>query len=117
MKRGERRSGLDGELIERQVVSRMVESPAEFVPPAIEPLPLARIDQIERHALEIAFGDSERGKSLRARVHAAKRLEAGIVEGLDTERHAVDAGSAISGKAFRLDTGGIGFQSNLGVGG
>src|SRR6478736_1394923 len=59
MQRGERRARLDGELIERQVVLRVVQSARQLVAPCGQGLPLPRIDQVEGYALEILLGDDK----------------------------------------------------------
>ena len=47
---------------------------------------------------------------------AAECLEVWVVQRLDAERHAVDAGRAVALKARRLHAGGIGFQRDFGIG-
>ena len=47
---------------------------------------------------------------------AAERLERGIVERLDAERDAVDAGGAVAAKARGFDAGRVGFQRHLDIG-
>src|SRR4029078_9561887 len=82
MKCRERRALLDGELVEREGVLRVGERAGELLAPGLHLLPLPRIDQVAGHALEIALGDGERGKSLFARVLATERFQARIVERL-----------------------------------
>ena len=52
----------------------------------------------------------------RERVHAAKLGEHAIVERLDAERDAVDAGGAVAAEAGGFDAGRIGFEADLDVG-
>src|ERR1700693_4497252 len=49
-------------------------------------------------------------------VQPPEKAELGIVQRLDAEGDAVDAGSAVAAEAFRLDARRIGFEGDLGVG-
>src|SRR5687767_1790980 len=100
-----RRVGLDRELVERQMLAGFGDRALEFGGPRLRRLSLSRIDQVERIALESAARDGDGGERLFGGVRAAERLQCIVVEGLDAERHAIDAGGAIALKACRLDAG------------
>ena len=116
MARGKRRAGLDGQLIEREMVLRVSEGAGELLAPGADALPLAAIDQVEGDAVESALGDGECGKRLLSTMHAAERFEVRIIERLHAERDPVDAGQAVAGEALRLDARWIGLERDLGVG-
>src|SRR5262245_30993321 len=104
--RGERRAGLDRELIEREVVGGVAKREAELVAPGLRRLALARIDEVERDAAEMALGKVERRERLIGGVLAPERFQACVVERLHPEREPVDAGGTIAGEARRFDAGG-----------
>ena len=83
--------------------------------PGSQSLRFPCIDKVERHAVEIALGDSERRKRFICRMHASERLEARIVESLHTERDAIDARGTVAREPFRFDAGWIGFKRNLNI--
>src|SRR5512144_2917981 len=60
MARRKRRALLDGQLIEREVIGDMIERVVKLPAPLARGLPLARIDEVEGDAVEIAFGERER---------------------------------------------------------
>ena len=96
VKRGERRVGLDGELVEREMLGRLGDGARELGAPGRRGLARPRIDEVERIALERAARDRDGGERLVGRVHAPERLERGVVERLHAERHPVDAGGAVA---------------------
>ena len=115
MPRGERRALLDGELIEREVVGGMIQRASQLRFPLDRRLSFPRIDQIERHALEMALGERKRGQRFFGRVLSSKRFEASIVERLHAERQPVDAGRPIAREILGLDAGRIGLERDLGI--
>ena len=113
----EDRVGLDGELVDRQMLAGHRHRLGQLGAPGRLALAGAGVDEVERSARE----DRRRGLDRLDRfgdvVTAAERLEVGVVERLDADRQAVDAGGAIAAEAPRLDAGGIGLEGDFGVGG
>ena len=64
----------------------------------------------------MALGERKRGERLVDGVHAAERLQALIVERLNPERQAIDAGVAVAREVLGLDARGIGFERDLRIG-
>ncbi len=62
MQRLEASAGLDGELVEREVVGSERERPVEFRLPLGQLLARAGIDQVEGEAREQGAGELERGE-------------------------------------------------------
>ena len=107
---------LDGELIEREMLACLRERALELRRPHRGRLARARIDQVERGAIEALARDLNRIERLLHAVHPPELLERGIVERLHPERHAVHPCGAIAAKARRLDAGRIGLERHLDVG-
>src|SRR5579862_2810230 len=80
----------------------------EFRLPGGKRLARARINQIERVAVEDGARDGNRLERLLRAVQAAELLQREVVERLHAERDAVDAGGAIAAEARRLNAGRIG---------
>ena len=116
MQRVERRLGLDGELIERQMLGRLRDGALEFVGPRRRCLTRPRVNQVERIALEGCAGDLDRIERLLRGVQPAKLLQRVVVERLHAERNPVDARVAITTEPIRLDAGRVGFERDLGAG-
>ena len=64
----------------------------------------------------MTLGERKRGERLFGCVHAAERLQALIVERLNAERQAIDAGCAVAREVLGLDARGIGFERDLRIG-
>ena len=88
----------------------------EFGRPFLRLLPRPRIDQVERVAVEHLARDVDGVERFACGVQPAELGQHAIIERLHAERHAIDAGGAITAKALRLDAGRIGFQGDLGIG-
>ena len=116
MERGKRRVLLDGQLIEREMVAGFGQGAGELGRPILRVLARPGIDQVERVAIENAARDADRIERFARGVHAAKLGEHAIVERLDAERDAVDAGGAVAAEAGGFDAGRIGFEADLDVG-
>ena len=71
----ERRAGLDGQLIERQMLGRFRDRALEFGGPGLQRLARARINQIERITLEDRARDRDRVERLLRGVQPAEFLE------------------------------------------
>ncbi|GJE60415.1 hypothetical protein MPOCJGCO_2527 [Methylobacterium trifolii] len=112
----ERRAGLDGELVEGQVLGRPRDRIRQLGPPRRRRLAGAGVDQVEGGAGERRLRDPDRLERLRGAVQAPERLQRGVVERLDAERHPVDPGGPVAAKTPRLDAGGVGLQGDLGLG-
>ena len=110
-----RRAFLDGELIERQVLGGFRDRVLQFVGPHPRRLVGARIDQVERVALEGGAGDRDRLERLARSVQPAQGFQRRIVERLHAERDAIDAGRAIALEARRLHAGRVGLQRHLDI--
>jgi len=74
MQRGKRRFLLDRELIEREVFAGLFARALEFGGPGSRRLPRARVDQIERIALEDGTRDRHRLERLLRRNCSARAL-------------------------------------------
>ena len=107
--------GLDGQLIERDMVSDMVERSCELIAPLGLGLSRSAVDEVEAEAGKERGGELNRMKRLGDRVLAPERLEVGVAQRLHADRQAVDAGGAISAKPPRFDAGRVGFERDLGV--
>ena len=112
----ERRALFDGELIQRQVFGRFRDRQLQFIRPHLRRLVGAGVDQIERISVEGGARDRNRVERFLRGMQAPQRLQRCIVQRLHAERHAIDAGGAITAKARRLDAGGVGLQRDFDVG-
>ena len=113
----EPRPGLDGELVQRQVIDRHRHRLGELRRPVRHLLALARIDEIEAHPWKDRAGDCEGAPRLGDVVHPPECLQRPVVECLHPHRQPVDPGSAVAPEAPGLDRGRIGLERHLGVGG
>ena len=116
MQRGEWRLLLDGELIERQMLGGFVDRAEKLGAPCGRRLARARVNQIERIALECGAGDLHGVERFLRGVQPPEFFQRRIVERLHAERDAIDAGRPIAAKARRLDAGGIGLKRDLDIG-
>ena len=62
-------------------------------------------------------GDIEGGARLGGGVLAAEGAQVGVLQRLDAQRDAVDAGRGIAPEPGGLDAGGVGFERDFGAGG
>src|SRR5262245_10568552 len=109
------RARLDGELVEREVVTRHRQRVRQLPLPVVQCLTGPRIDEVEREAGERLTRYLDRGLRLSGSVEAAEIAQVGVVEGLHAERDAVDPRGAVVAKPRRLDGGRIGLQRDLGA--
>ena len=98
------------------MLGRLGNGALELGRPGFDRLARARVDQIERIALEIRARDGNGFERFLRRVQATEFLQRRVVERLHAERDAVDAGRAIAAKARGFDAGRIGFQRDFDVG-
>ena len=73
-----------------------------------------RVDEIEGVAIEDRARDLDGADRLGGAVQPAKRLEVGVVQRLDAERDAIDAGGAIATEARGLDARRVGLERDFG---
>ncbi len=97
------------------MIGSMSEREGELIFPLAHGLAFARIDQIERDAIEMLLGERQRGQRFLRGMLAAERLEAVIVERLHAERGSVDPGGTVARELLRLDAGGVGFERDLDI--
>ncbi len=74
-----------------------------------------RVDQVEADAPEMLLRGFQRGKAVARRVGAAEEAKRRVVEALQPEREAVDAGGLEIRKSRRFDRVGIGLERDLDV--
>ena len=89
---------------------------AQLLLPGRQRLAGARIDEIEREALEGRARDVDRRLRLGDGVDAPERLQDVVAQRLHAERHAIDTRRAIAAKAGRLDAARVGLERDLGAG-
>jgi hypothetical protein len=94
MQRRERRALFDGELIKRQMLRRFRDRGAQLRFPGLKGLARSRIDQIERRSFECRLCDADGGQRFGRGMPSSEPGERGVVERLNTERNAIDAGRA-----------------------
>ncbi|MGY3427911.1 hypothetical protein ACVWZW_008415 [Bradyrhizobium sp. F1.13.4] len=97
------------------MLGRLVDRETQFIGPHRRRLVGTGVDQVERITIERAARDGNRVEGLACAVHAAERLQRGIVERLHAERDAIDAGGAIAGEARSLDAGRVCLQRDFDV--
>ena len=78
-------------------------------------LPGQTVHQVEIEIVEVAGGDPDRQSGFAIVVDAAEGRQVPRVETLDSQRQAVDAGSAKGGKLSGFDGSRIGFEGDFGV--
>jgi hypothetical protein len=111
----ERRALFDRELIERQMFRGLRDRVLQFGGPHFRRLVGPGIDQVERIAVEDLARDRHRIERFARGMQASQRLQRGVVQRLHAERHPVDAGGAIAGKARGLDAGRVGLQRDFDI--
>ena len=111
----EGRTGLDRQLVERQVIGGHCQRLGQFRAPLVRCLVLTRIDQVEARARERLACDIEGVAGLRDRMKPTKAAQIGVVQRLDTHGNAVDAGVAEFPEPAGLDGGGVGLQRDLDI--
>ncbi len=99
------------------MLAREGQSPIQLLHPARDSLAGPRIDQIETEARKMPARDIEGREPLACAMGPAEEFERAIVERLDAERDAVDAGVRQCGEIRRLHRGRIGFQRDFEIGG
>ena len=112
----EDRVGLDGELIEREMLARHLDCFGELGAPRPFGLAGPRVNQVERGARKNGLSGLHRRDRLCDAVATAESLQVGVVERLHADREPVDAGGAVAAKAARLDAGRVGLERDLRVG-
>ena len=106
-------AGLDGELVEGEMIGGERKRPAQFLPPCRLLLPRPGIDQVEGQARKNALRERDGGNGLIRRMLAAEKGQCGGVETLHADGHAVDPRRPVSRETPGLDTGGVGLQRDL----
>ena len=109
----EGRAFLDRQLVERQVIDGIGDRFLQFLLPFLDRLVRAGIDQVEGHAREDVARQPDRLQRICDIVQPAEEFQVPVVQRLDAERHAVDAGRAIAAEARRLDARRIGLHGDL----
>ena len=107
-------AGLDGKLVEREVLGGAADRLFELRRPSGGRLPGPGIDEVEGEALEMRRRDPHGGERLGGRMRAPEPAQVGVVQRLHAERDPVDAGGAIAREALGLDAGRIGLERDLG---
>ena len=115
MQREERRVGLDGELIKRQMLGGFRDRSLEFGRPGLRRLSGTGVDQIEGIAIEYRARDADGFQRFVGGMQATQFLQRPVIERLYAERHAIDAGGTKAAEAFCLDAGGIGFERDFDI--
>ncbi len=103
------------ELIDREVVAGEGDRVLQFAPPGRRRLARAGVDQIERDTRQVAGGKGERRRGFGGGMAATEEGEGVVVEGLNAEGEAIDAGQTITGEAFGFGRGRVGFEGDLDV--
>ncbi len=111
--RREARARFDGELVEREVVRRQREGPAQFGAPGGLVLAWPRVDQVEGQARKCLAGEFERGHRLARIVPAAEEAQRGLVKRLHAERAAIHPRVAEGAQPRRLHAGRVRLQRDL----
>ena len=108
-------AGDDGELVDGEVAHREVQRPVELARPVGRRLPGNGVDQVERDAAEDAKAPPRwRGRRLGG-VGAAEEAQDLVVERLDADGEAIDAGVAEGAEAAGFAGGRVGLQGDLAV--
>jgi hypothetical protein len=100
---GKRRSRLDGELIERQMLAGERQRLAQLGAPSGKRLVGPGIDQVEGKAREGAPHQLDGRDRLGGRMQATQRPQLPIIERLHAKRYAVDPGGAVASEATCLN--------------
>src|SRR6185369_15325553 len=111
--RGEARAWLDRQLVERQMLGAERERAFEARRPASFTIARQGVDQVETDATDRRLGRLQRAQSLVRGMGAAEKSERLIVEALQAEADAIDAGLGEIGEARRLGAVGISLQCDL----
>ena len=107
------RALLDRQLVERQMIDGIGDRLLELPLPGFHRLLGPCIDQVEGHARKDLTRETDGFERIRHVMQSAEKAQVGIVQCLDPERNAVDAGSPVAVKAGRLDAGGVGLHRDL----
>src|SRR5206468_12507458 len=83
--------------------------------PAVDRLARQGIDEIETDAAELLLCRCQRSKAFPRRMRPPEEVQRAIIEALQPEREAVDAGGLEIGKPACLYRIGIGFERDLDV--
>ena len=113
---GEARVRLERQLVAGQVGRRKGECGLDIGQRFGLRLPGQAVHQIEVEALEMFGGERRRDPRLGAAVDAPEGREMAVVEALDPERQAIDAGGAEAGELRRFDRSRVGLERDLGIG-
>ena len=93
-------TGLDRQLVERQVLAGKGERLIELAAPDAKALAGAGVDQVEREPRKCRAGMVDRGDGLLSVMGAAQQAQGRRVERLDSERQPVDAGGGKGSKTI-----------------
>ena len=107
------RSGLDGQLVQRQMVRHQVQRATQFRPPRGDALSRPRINQIERYPREQPTRDLQRRDRLRHRMLTSQCRERFRLQTLNADGNPVDPGIAQRGEAGRFDRRRIGLKGDF----
>ena len=111
---GEGGVGFEGEVVARQVLHAEADRRLQVGERHVQGLAGEGVHQVEVDALEVRARGFDRAPGLVAAVDAADLRQHGVVEALDAERQAIDAGGAVVAEACRLDRARVGLQGHLG---
>ena len=111
----ERRLRFDRQLVEREMVARQSQRLVQRRHPSGFRLPRQRVDQIERPAWEDARGERRGVARRRGVMRAAEKAQSVVIQALNAERDAIDAGGAQIREGRRFDAGRIRLQRDLDV--
>jgi hypothetical protein len=112
---GERRAGLDRELVDREVPDRVIERAPQLGRPIGDGLVRPGVDQVEADSVEMPVRRPDGIECLGDVVSPAEKGEVAIVQRLDAERDAVHPGVGEGGEAPGLDAGRVGLERDLHV--
>ena len=85
-------AGFDREFVERKVIGAEGEGAGELYAPVFGGLVRQRVDQVDRGGAEMALRLLKRRARIGGAMRAAEEFEARLIERLQAERQAVDAG-------------------------
>ena len=112
----EGRARLDGELVDRQVAGAKGQRIVELGAPGADRLARAGVDEVEREAPAARPGGGHGAPRLGRRVVTPQEGERGVVQGLDAEGQAIDAGRDEVLEAGRCGRRRVGLQGHLEIG-
>ena len=112
----ERRVGLEGEVVGRQVRRLEAERGVDIGQRLGQRLPRQGVHQVEIEGVEMGGGQLGGATRLGVVVNASERLKMARIEALDAERHARHARCAEAGEFGGFHRARVGFQRDFGAG-